>query len=798
MSCCGAHDAFAEPKKAGSEVLLASRLLGEGLRQSDLSVPAIKCGGCIQRIEAALTALAGVEHARVNLSTRRVTIRWRGEDAPPFIETLKAAGYDAHIDEPGADAKDGILNELVRALAVAGFAASNIMMLSVAVWSGADPAARDLFHWLSALIALPALAYSGRVFFRSAWSALRRGQTNMDVPISIGVVLAFGMSLYETIHHGPHAYFDASISLLFFLLIGRTLDHMMRERARTAVAGLARIAARGALVLQADGTQRYLPVNEIAPGMAILLTAGERVPVDARVANGQSELDCSLVSGESVPQPVAAGSILQAGTLNLTGPLTIVATAAARDSFLAEMTRMMEAAEASRSAYRRIADRAARLYAPVVHLTALLTCIGWMVATGDAHRAITIAIAVLIITCPCALGLAVPMVQVVAARRLFENGIMVRDGGALERLAEVDTVIFDKTGTLTRGTPRLVGTDSTGAETLAVAAALAAHSRHPYSLALAAAGQRRNARPVALTCVSEHPGSGLEARIGASVYRLGRPEWALAGHTEAVARSGSSTVVLSQDGRFVAGFCFEDELRPGAREAVATLMSCGIAVEILSGDREEPVRRLASALGIPHVARVSPGGKAAHVASIATSGRKVLMVGDGLNDAPALAAAHASMAPASAADVGRNAADLVFLRESLTAVPRALAVARNAGRLVRQNLALAVGYNAIAVSAAVLGHVTPLVAAIAMSLSSLVVVGNALRLRALHEQPSASPPEHAPKGARPGLHPGLPPASVGSASTHRIRSALPDPIEVECTLRKTGMPSPQWAPGSNG
>src|SRR5262249_29558698 len=231
-------------------------------------------------------------------------------------------------------------------------------------WSGADPSARNVFHWLSALIAFPALAYSGRVFFRSARSAIRQGKTNMDVPISIGVLLAFGMSLYETVHHGAHAYFDASISLLFFLLIGRTLDHMMRERARTAVKGLARLAACGALVAHPDGTQCYVPVNEIEPGMTILLAAGERVPVDARVIGGQSEIDCSLVSGETIPRPVAAGSVLQAGTLNLTGPLTIAATAAAKDSFLAEMTRMMEAAECGRSSYRRIADRAARLYAP--------------------------------------------------------------------------------------------------------------------------------------------------------------------------------------------------------------------------------------------------------------------------------------------------------------------------------------------------------------------------------------------------------------------------------------------------
>ena len=299
------------------------------------------------------------------------------------------------------------------------------------------------------------------------------------------------MSLYDTIHHGQYAYFDAAVSLLFFLLIGRTLDHMMREKARVAVRGLARLAARGALVLRADGARHYLPVSELHPGMTILLAAGERVPVDARVADGRSDLDCSLVSGESAPQPVEPGATVRAGTLNLTGPLTVTATAAAKDSFLAEMVRLMETAEAGRSGYRRIADRAARLYAPAVHLTALLSFLGWMIATGDAHHAITIAIAVLIITCPCALGLAVPMVQVVAARRLFENGIMVKDGSAMERLAEIDTVVLDKTGVLTLGSLCLADTAMIGPHDLALASAIAAHSRHPHARALAMAGAGR-------------------------------------------------------------------------------------------------------------------------------------------------------------------------------------------------------------------------------------------------------------------------------------------------------------------
>jgi Cu2+-exporting ATPase len=490
------------------------------------------------------------------------------------------------------------------------------------------------------------------------------------------------------------------------------------------------------MVIVQNGKHAYRPIAEIAPGMTLLVAAGERVPVDASVRGGRSDIDCSLVSGESEPQPACPGTVLQAGVLNLTAPLTVVAAAAARDSFLAEMMRMMEAAESGRSQFRRIADRAAQLYAPVVHATALLTFAGWMIAIGDVHRALTVAIAVLIITCPCALGLAVPMVQVVAARRLFDRGIMIKDGGALERLAGVDAVVFDKTGTLTLGQPQLLNGCEIVPATLALAGAIAAHSRHPYSRALSLAASAGLELP-RLSDVVEHPGLGLEARANGNVYRLGRASWA-----DATAPTDRDGVALTKDGLLLATFRFDERLRPGAREAVAKLTANGLRVEILSGDQSGRVNAVRAVLDISAIAQASPTDKAAYVAAMATTGRKVLMVGDGLNDTPALAAAHVSMAPASAADVGRNAADLVFLRDDLQAVPQALSVARDAARLIRQNLVIAVIYNAIAVPVAVFGHVTPLIAAVAMSMSSLLVVGNALRVKPA--APIAAPSEAAP------------------------------------------------------
>jgi Cu2+-exporting ATPase len=738
MSCCapGVEAAAASSAAAASpeEILLASRDLGSGLYQTDLSVPAMHCAACIQTVERTLGKLPGVEQARVNLSTKRASVKWRGEAAPQMVEALEKAGYQAHLFEPGDDKADPELSRLILALGVAGFCSMNIMLLSVSVWSGADAETRQAFHWISAALALPCLIYSGRVFYSSAFAALRGGRTNMDVPISIGITLAFALSVYDTLHNGEHAYFDAATTLVFFLLIGRTLDHVMREKARAAVRGLVRLSPRGATIERPDGGRDYLPVAEIEPGMRVLLAAGERVPVDGTVTHGVSDLDCAIATGESAPRRVEPGMTVRAGTLNLTGSLTVTASARAESSFLAEMVRLMEAAEGGRARYRRLADRAAQLYSPVVHATAFLTFIGWMATTGDWHRAIGIAIAVLIITCPCALGLAVPIVQVIAARRLFENGIMVKDGSGIERMAEVDTVAFDKTGTLTLGKPRLLDTDKLDPEALAIAAALASHSRHPLSQALAAAGAGIAPVVLGFTDIVEQPGLGVEGRQGQIRYRLGRAGWALA---ECGAATAEGTV-LSRDSRLLSVFAFEDIVRPGGHDAVRALQNAGMSVEMLSGDREKVVADAAAQFGIGTSAgALLPADKVGRLQALAQAGHQVLMVGDGLNDAPALAAAHVSMAPATAADIGRNAADFVFLHENLNAVPIAHAVAREAGRLVKQNFGLAIAYNAIALPIAIAGFVTPLVAAVAMSLSSVAVVANALRLRAGKPQKTA-------------------------------------------------------------
>ncbi len=741
MSCCApGTEAALEIERinrgipSAEELWLASRDLGNGLRQTDLSVPKVYCGACITTVEGALRASPLVTRARVNLSSKRVSFVWKAEeggertDPSRLVKLVADTGYDAHLFTSVEEANDKLRNELIRAVAISGFAAANIMLLSVSVWSGAEDATRDLFHWISGLIAGPVLIFAGRFFYQSAWSALKHGRTNMDVPISLAITISYLMSLWETIHHGEHAWFDATVSLLFFLLIGRTLDHVMRDRARSAITGLARLSPRGATLVLADGAREYRAVEDIRPGDRIAITAGERVPVDGKILSGVSDMDVSIVNGESAPRAVGAGDMLQAGTLSLTGSLMMEATATARDSFLSEIIGLMEAAEGGRARYRRIADRAAQYYSPAVHLLALISFLAWGFLGGDWKHALLVAVSVLIITCPCALGLAVPVVQVVAAGRLFQNGIMVKDGSAMERLAEIDSVLFDKTGTLTVGRPRLTNRGEADARHLKTAAGLALHSRHPLSLALVqAASEARD-----FTEVSELPGEGLEARTAEGIFRLGNRRFAV-GDTSSIGEAGAaSEVVLSLDHKPLQTFLFEDMPRPGAAKALAELARLGFQTTVLSGDRAPVVKDLAARLGISDWrAGLTPREKAEHCMDAAKAGHRVLMVGDGINDAPALAAAHVSMAPATAADIGRQAADFVFLHEGLEAVPLAIEISRRAGRLIRENFALAIGYNVFAVPIAIAGYATPLVASVAMSTSSMIVVVNALRLNRL-------------------------------------------------------------------
>ncbi len=732
MSCC-APNVEASAENIGSlenddETLLAVSIeLKDGTYQLELAVPDVSCAGCIAKIENSLNKLEMVNEARVNVSAKRVRVNFSaGKSRPSNItKAIVKSGYRTFLLDPDADQSgDKTLSELVRALAVAGFAAGNIMLFSISIWSGAEPVTRDLFHWISALIAIPVVAYSGRPFYRSAFHALKNYQLNMDVPISLAVVLALLMSIYETLNSSPDAYFDAAVSLLFFLLIGRTLDHLMREKARGAVRNLAKLAPSKVMVIREDNGRELIAINEVEIGMRLEIGAGERVPVDGEIVSGISDVDLSLVTGESAPLQVKKGDGVLSGTTNLSGALVMVALKPAIDSFLARMVSLMEAAESSKTGYKRIADRAASIYAPVVHLLSLGTFLGWGFATGDWHIATLNAIAVLIVTCPCALALAVPIAHVVAAGRLFEAGIMMRDGAAIEKLAEINRIAFDKTGTLTKGKP-IFKKQILGNEALKIkAASLASSSRHPFSKALV----KSVGEVISIDGAKEVAGLGIEVKQNGDVWRLGRAEFCNAQNIKV--SSKGSNVWLSKNDKPVAGFSFIDKTRDEASKTIEQLKDNNFPIILLSGDREEPVKSLANEINIDDARfSLTPKDKLDSLLEVSKQGDKVLMVGDGINDAPALRVAHVSMAPSSAADIGRNAADFIYTRDSLDAVPFAISIAKRAARTVKQNFGLAIAYNCIAVPLAVMGQVTPLIAALAMSTSSIIVTFNSLRMR---------------------------------------------------------------------
>ena len=669
----------------------------------------------------------GVSAARVNLTRKRAMI-----DASPKVTAQELAscvmdaGFEAHELDTSAlnDTRtDAAGRDILMRLAVAGFAAMNVMLLSVAVWSGAADATRDLFHWISAAITLPALAFSAQPFFRNAWNALRARKLNMDVPISLAIGLAVVTSLWETGLSGKHAYFDAALALTFFLLAGRWLDARARSAARSAAEELTALEVPRALKLTGDDPKE-VAVSDVRVGDLVLVRPGARAPVDGVITDGTSEVDRSALTGETMPEPRGSGDEMSAGEVNLTGPLTVQATAVGADTSLHRLAALVAVAESGRSRYTSLADQAAKLYAPGVHILAALSFLGWLIWSGDMRVSLNIAAAVLIITCPCALGLAVPAVTTAASGKLFAKGLLIKNATALERLAEVDTVVFDKTGTVTMGTPQVTNWENLPARAQSVAYALSLGSSHPLARAIAEHGRKTSVKAAQVFAIKEHPGDGTEALLDGVKVRLGRAAWTKVDY------SGDgliTTLELGAGEKFVIEF--HDRLRPGAQDLVRRLSDQGLEVILLSGDREQSVARTADALGIKHwKAGVIPEEKLNKINVLKAAGRKVLMVGDGLNDTGALAAAHASISPAQALDAARAASDIVLLGQDLQPVADAIETARVAKKRITENFSIATIYNVVAVPLAVAGLATPLIAALAMSTSSLTVSLNALRL----------------------------------------------------------------------
>jgi Cu2+-exporting ATPase len=701
------------------------------LRRFELALPGVHCVACIDGVERALAAEPGVAASRVHLGLKRVSVT--AEDTPGaearLVAALERRGFEARPLDPAALAAAGADAEgrdLLARIGVAGFASMNVMLLSVAVWAGATDATRDLLHWISAAIALPAVAFAAWPFFRGAARSLRARRLDMDVPIATAIAMAMAVSVSETMLSGPQAFFEAALGLTFFLLVGRFLAQRSRAAARSAAAEIAALEVRRADRIRSDGARESVPLDALRSGDLVAVAAGARVPVDGTVMAGRSELDASLLTGETLPAPAAPGTAVRAGMANLAGPLEIRVDALGEDTLLRAIGRLVADAERSRARYATLAERAARLYAPMVYALAVVALALWGFGTGDWRRAVNVMAAVLIITCPCGLGLAVPAVLTAASGRLYRMGVLLKDGTALEKLAEIDTVVFDKTGTLTTGRTVLSNAAEIAPRDLALAAALAQDSAHPLSRAVVAAAAAAGVAPARVEDVVERPGLGAAALCGGTPARLGRAEWvggaAALDRTAAWLRLGTNPPTA---------FLFADEPRPDAAATVAGFRAAGLEVALLSGDAEGPVAALADRLGIARrVARATPQEKAAWLEGLRAEGRRVLMVGDGLNDAAALAAAHVAISPAAAVDASRSAADLIVLGPGLAPALEAWRLAVRARRRIVENIVVAFAYNLVTVPVAFAGLVTPLFAAIAMSASSLAVCLNAARLGA--------------------------------------------------------------------
>ena len=543
------------------------------------SLPTIHCAACIGKIERGLETLTGVGHVRVNLSLKRLSVQ--GQVDPANVTArLAELGFDAYPLDIDAlnTARDDAGRALLVRMAVAGFAMMNVMLLSVAVWSGATDTTRDLFHLISAMIALPVVAYSGQPFFQNAWTALRVKRLNMDVPISLAIILAAGMSLLETLNGAAHADYDAALSLTIFPLISGFLGHITSSAARSAAKELTALEVQTAERLTETGTETVNAAS-LRVGDIVLVPTGGRVPVDAVLTSSDALLDRSLLTGESAAVSLNSGDILQAGEINIGSAMQVRAVAVGEDTSLRRMAALIETAENGRNSYTALADRAAQIYAPAVHLLALVAFLGWVALTGDMRFALNVAVAVLIITCPCALGLAVPAVSTAAISRLFSAGFLVRHATALERLSEVDHIVFDKTGTLTIPAVDLPNTLSTQDKSIAKALAQASH--HPLSKALVRSLPDIAAAP--LDDIHEVAGRGIQGTTDGQIVRLGKGTWLGASFVGLGLRIGDAPACEINA---------TETLRPGAREAVTTLAALGYGLQIMSGDRSQAVERV--------------------------------------------------------------------------------------------------------------------------------------------------------------------------------------------------------------
>ncbi len=710
-------------------------------REASLILEGIVCAACVWLNERQVKSLDGVLDFRVNYATHRARVRWDPArvQLSDILRAIAAIGYRAHPFDPGRQEQLFKREKklALRRLTLAGLGAMQVMMIAIAMYigdyQGMDADIRRFMRWVSLLIATPVVLYSAQAFFAPAWRDLRRRQPGMDVPVSLAIGGAYLASCWATFSGTGEVYFDSVTMFTFFLLTGRYFEMIARHKAGESAEALVKLLPASATRITADGREEVVTVNELAPGDRLRVRPGESVPADGTVVAGESSVDESLLTGESVPRGRAAGDALVGGSVNVESPLEMTVTRVGEDTVLSSIIRLLDRAQGEKPRVGRLADRVAGWF--VLALLLLAVGVGGFWWWHEPESAFWITLSVLVVTCPCALSLATPAALTAATGRLTRLGLLTTRGHALETLARVTDVVLDKTGTLTFGELGLAAIRPEPGENRErlwrVAAALEAGSEHPIARAI-----RRDAPALgpaeAAHAVRQRPGLGIEGSVGGRRYRVGNArfvaEWVPG--LEAAGREGVAEVLLVDEQRLLGRFELDDALRPEAAEAVDGLRRRGLRVHLLSGDAAATVDRVAGELGIEeHRGGLLPDDKLARIRELQDDGAVVAMVGDGINDAPVLAGAQVSLAMGGGTQLAHASADLVLLSENLLHLPEGIDVARRTLRIIRQNLGWAVAYNVTAVPLAAAGFVAPWMAAIGMSLSSLLVVLNALRLR---------------------------------------------------------------------
>ena len=723
-------------------------------REIHLLVEGIHCAACVWLIERALGQTPGVLTAQVNLAGKRLKVRWDNEQVKlsAILNRLVQIGYAAVPYDP--EVAEGKLRQQNRALlfrmAFAGFTMMNLLWISIALYSGANASEfRQLFHWVGFALATPTLLYSGYPFLRGAWTGLRRLHLTMDLPIAIGASVTYLYSVYVTLSQSAvgEVYFDTVVNFLFVILVGRYLEAISKRQAVASTQRLLDLQPRGATVLR-DNKEVLLPIRAVKPGDVVLVKPGDRIPVDGVVTQGRSSLDESMLSGESIPVAKSVADHVSAGTLNIDSALTIKVEATLRNTSLGRIIHLVEEAQASRAPIQCVADRIVPWFVAVTLVLASITFLYWW--SVDLEVALMAATAVLIITCPCAFGLATPMAIASAAGLGARHGILIKNGAVLETLSHVDHVVFDKTGTLTEGHMQVqdiitsAGHDAN--ELLAALAAIERYSEHSVARAIVDTASTRGFPLIDATDVNSKPGLGITGRVkGRSTdgkIVAGTYHW-LEQHNIAIDKTlqircgaleaqGTTCVQVANNGHHAGFIAIADKLRPDAQALVDALRASHIRMTLLSGDRQRVAEAIAEQLGgMQTIAEVLPQDKDRVIQQLQQQGTTVAMVGDGVNDAPALMRADVGIALGSGTDISGDSADIVLMTNELDKVRFATELSRRTLRTIRQNIGISVVYNLIMVPLAMAAIVTPLVAALSMPISSLLVIGNAARIRTL-------------------------------------------------------------------